>query len=136
VLNLITQLFKIIKMDATNIKFRFWVHSQARMIYALGFCRESESMIRIWYRKGEGVVNESFKSEDLHPMQFTGYLDVKSNEIYVGDIMGQGLLTFKVVCASNGEYSLKHTTNAKFGNLGIGEAIVQNSFVSGNIFEI
>ena len=79
-------------MTNRKIKFRFFIHSEKRMIDAIGFCMESATQIRIWYmgvhRDGDPMImNESFAFHDVAQMQLVGTTDVKGKDVYEGDVI-------------------------------------------------
>ena len=76
----------------TTHKFRFWIASEKRMIHSIGFCFESETQIRIWYRKknsdDENVIcNESFAMHDVSFSESLGLVNGKGEQLYQGDVI-------------------------------------------------
>ncbi len=79
------------------IKFQFYIHSESRMIDAIGFCFESETQIRIWYKAKNSddevvIRNESFAAHNVSQREFTGITHKSGTLIYEGDILGHVFL--------------------------------------------
>lgn len=69
------------------IKFRFYILTEKRMIDAIGFCFETPTQIRVWYKKGELISNESFALHNVIIMQLVGIKNEHGFSVYEGDII-------------------------------------------------